>query len=188
MNPTCFSLALLLTTLATARMQLLFQDPNLLSQLAVNPATRDFCLQPDFQAILKELQENPTETLQKYQNDRRLQAVVAFAIQNAVAQSGMAEASGQKAPAEPEPKSDSKDETMKAGKSEPELTPEQQKALEHRSKGNDFYYKRMFDDAIAEYNAARDLEPDNIVYLLNIAGNYVLLFEVAPDCAQSRPI
>ena len=133
MNPTCFSLALLLTTLATARMQLLFQDPNLLSQLAVNPATRDFCLQPDFQAILKELQENPTEvpfyllwsacclyvncacvcvcvwiveactclsvvfffsvlsaqTLQKYQNDRRLQAVVAFAIQNAVAQSGM---------------------------------------------------------------------------------------------------
>ena len=46
----------------------------------------------------------------------------------------------------------------------------------------------MFDDAIAEYNAARDLEPDNIVYLSNIAGNYVLLFEVAPDCAQSRPI
>ncbi|KAF0990486.1 hypothetical protein HZS_8177 [Henneguya salminicola] len=49
-----------------------------------------------------------------------------------------------------------------------------EKALQEKTKGNDFYKKRQFEDAIAHYAAAKELDPDTILYDLNISA---VLFE-----------
>jgi len=44
-----------------------------------------------------------------------------------------------------------------------------EKAVEIKNAGNELYKKKEFDDALVKYNEARELDPENMMLLLNIA-------------------
>lgn len=45
-------------------------------------------------------------------------------------------------------------------------------AKEEKNKGNEEYKKKNFEEALAHYNKAIELEPTNITYYNNVAGMF----------------
>lgn len=54
------------------------------------------------------------------------------------------------------------------------LTDSQKEAIKEKEIGNEFYKKKDFENAIAHYDKAIELDPVNITYLTNKAGIYFL--------------
>lgn len=64
----------------------------------------------------------------------------------------------------PEPKTEKKEED--------DLPAEKREALNEKKIGNEAYKKKNFEEALQHYNKAAELDPTEIVYLLNIAAVY----------------
>ncbi|XP_076655906.1 stress-induced phosphoprotein 1 [Halictus rubicundus] len=57
-------------------------------------------------------------------------------------------------------------------KEEDNLPPEKREALNEKELGNEAYKKKSFEEALAHYNRAIELEPTEIIYQLNVAAVY----------------
>ena len=55
---------------------------------------------------------------------------------------------------------------------EVDLSPEEREALKEKEKGNAAYKKKDFETAIKHYDKAIELNPTNMTYLNNKAGEY----------------
>lgn len=83
---------------------------------------------------------------------------------------------GREEPMETDPpqhqKSQKKEEPFKTQKPEDNLSPEKREALSEKQLGNEAYKKKSFEEALEHYNRAIELEPTEIIYLLNVAAVY----------------
>jgi len=154
----------------------MFSSPDFMAKLAMNPETRGFLEQPDFMAMLKSIQTNPS-SFGSYMQDPRMMKALSVGLgvqvmsgdQAAASMGGEEESSSAPPPAAP-----------RAPEPEPELEPElddeekakkrrKEEALGHKTKGNDHYKKKEFDAAIQCYDAALDLDDTDISFLTNKA-------------------
>mmetsp|Transcript_5922 Transcript_5922/g.10655 ORF Transcript_5922/g.10655 Transcript_5922/m.10655 type:complete len:570 (-) Transcript_5922:96-1805(-) len=153
----------------------MFGSPDFIAKLAMNPETRGFLQQPDFMAMLKNIQTNPS-SFTSYMQDPRMMTALSVGLGMKVMSGDEAAAQGMggeesssappppKAPEpEPEPEPEPVDEEEKAKKRRKE------EALEHKSQGNNHYKKKEFDAAIKCYDAALDLDDTDISFLTNKA-------------------
>lgn len=161
------------------------------TKLRNNPQTAKFLLQPDFVQIMSNLQKNPND-LGKYMTDQRVMAAFGVLLGIPIKTTNFSESTptyDEEIKETEKPKEEPKKESEI--KKEPEkipLTETQIKAEEEKEKGNEAYKKKDFENAIKHYNNAMELDPNNIVYLLNRAAVYTEMgkFEEAlNDCNKA---
>ena len=152
----------------------MFRAPDLMAKLATNPATRGYLSQPDFIAMLSEVQKDPS-ALNKHLADPRMMNVLSVAMgikvmsgDEAAQEFGEHEADSKPTPAS-EPKKAPEQAPKKAPEPEPEISESRKRALEAKDAGNAAYKKRDFDAAIAKYDEAIELDPEDISFLNNRA-------------------
>ena len=152
-------------------------SPQMMAQMALNPATRPLLNDADLMAKVKLLQGNPN-LLPTMLNDPKIMQLLSAMMGP---ESGMGEddddAGSAPSPAAPAPKK----EQPKAPEPEPEeelslLSPEERKKKEDqisakrkKEEGNDFYKNKKFAEAIECYEKAIELDPANMTYLNNKA-------------------
>lgn len=143
-----------------------FNVPDLFVKLANDPRTKEYLQDPEYIKLVQELQKNPKALGTKLQDPRVFTTLgVLFGID-----SDMRMETDPPQPPEP-PKA--KQETPKPQKKEEDnLPPEKREALKEKQLGNEAYKKKSFEEALEHYNKAVELDPTEIVYLLNIAAVY----------------
>lgn len=151
----------------------LFLDPQNLQKLMLDPRTRSLMSQPDFMSMLKACEEDPIK-MQEYMKDDRMKLVleVIFGMRFADPDEFMKEEGGD-APAATVPSSGASKETSekpKAPEPEPQaVSDDVKRSLEEKEKGNAAYKAKDFDTAIAHYDAAISLDPENVSFVTNKA-------------------
>ncbi|KAH7066122.1 hypothetical protein BKA63DRAFT_425975 [Paraphoma chrysanthemicola] len=161
----------------------MFSDPNMIQKLASNPKTASFLADPEFMSKLQRLRSNPNDVGSYMQDPRFLQVMsVLLGIDMQFGGPG-AGGPGGDAPREAEEDVDMPDarptpkQPEKAPEPEREPEPEETeedkaakeakaKADELKKKGTEFYKKRQFDEAIANYTQAWETHKD-IAYKTN---------------------
>ncbi|GAB4817982.1 hypothetical protein N2152v2_005028 [Parachlorella kessleri] len=176
----------------------LFASPEVLSRLATNPQTRVLLGQPDFMAMLQDINAHPNN-MQRYLADDRFQLALQVGL-------GMSmsfkddEKEGAQAPSaapeqaeqaqQPKPSSSAggaeamqEDTAAAAAEPEPEVSPEQmaatgakEAAQKEKELGNEAYKQKRFEEAVQHYNRAIELFDADISFLTNRAAVY---FEMA---------
>jgi len=153
--------------------------PEMWAKLTLDPRTKPFMSQPDFVEKLKLIQQNP-QLISSFLNDQRMMTALGVLLNINLSAAGPGadpmqtdftnptEDMPKETPKE-EPKAESKKESPKTPeKVNTELTP-QQKAENEKELGNTAYKNKQFDEALKYYTSAKNLDPDNMIYLLNIA-------------------
>jgi stress-induced-phosphoprotein 1 len=146
--------------------------PDCLVKISQNPQLAPFLKQPDYVQIISTLMQNPS-MIQGFMQDKRImQTFLALSGINLPAGAGddddapvrkpAANPSSQQSHAPP---ADAKP-TAQPAATKPAASPST-KALQHKEAGNALYKERKFDEALAEYKKAIELEPENTLYLLN---------------------
>ena len=158
----------------------MLSSPELYGKLATDPSTRGYLAQPDFIAMLGDVQKHP-DKFGQYMNDPRMMKVLSVALGVSV-MSGEEAASGgfpgappatpRATPAPPPPPPPKAPEPEP--EPEPELASEKKAALEEKAKGNAAYKAKDFETALKHYDAAIALDDTDISFLTNKAA---VLFE-----------
>jgi stress-induced-phosphoprotein 1 len=161
--------------------------PDMWQKMATNPKLSPFLSQPDIMAKLQELQKNPN-AINAYMNDPRMMTIIMglMGIDANVATSAQEAAAQMEKMDEPvqpkaEPlKSAPPKEKAPEKKPEPEmnLSDEEREKLKIRKQsdaekdlGNASYKARKFEEAIAHYEKAWDLDKTNVAVLTNKSGD-----------------
>ena len=145
-----------------------FNTPNLYITLANDPRTKGYLQDPEYVKLLQELQRNPQALDTKLQ-DTRVLTTLSVLLGIDTDKDDAMETDLLQPPTPPKPKQ----EPPKPQKNpEDDLPPEKREALKEKQLGNDAYKKKSFEEALEHYNKAVELDPTEIIYLLNIAAVY----------------
>jgi len=144
----------------------LFLGPENLQKLMTDPRTRSFLSQPDFMQMLKDCEEDPNK-LEAYMKDDRMR--VTLGVIMGVDLSNMDELMKEKGEAETGAATKSEPRPEPRPEPVPEVSDEVKRSLEEKEKGNAAYKARDFDKAIAHYDAAIALDPENVSFITNKA-------------------
>ena len=160
----------------------LFSAPDAMAKIAADPKTRAFLSQPDFVAMLAEVQSTPSAA-NKYLSDPRMMAVLGGLLNVNIMGGKEFASAGCGGPEAP----------LLAPPPPPELSEEEKAAKESRAAalrakeaGNECYKSKQLDAALAHYNSAIELDRTDISFLTNRAA---VLFEQSKfaacfaDCA-----
>ncbi|XP_035732907.1 stress-induced-phosphoprotein 1-like [Vespa mandarinia] len=140
-----------------------FNHPDLLKKLANDSRTKAYVNDPEYLKLLQELRTNPQSLSLNLQDPRILTTLgVLLGVDETMEVD-------QEQPPEP-PKS--KPEPKVEKKEDENLPVEKRDALNEKKLGNEAYKKKNFEEALQHYNKAVELDPTEIVYLLNIAAVY----------------
>lgn len=149
----------------------MFGDPNMMAKIATDPRTRALLQQPDFVAMMSEIQKDPNAISKYLQDPRMMQALsVMMGVDFSSQPGGPTE--------EPPPPAKDKMEEEAPPAPEPEMTEEKKEktdremAQEQKAKGNELYKQRKFEEAILHYNKALELDKKDISYLTNRSAVY----------------
>lgn len=173
-----------------------FARPDFLAKLAMDPRTRGFLSQPDFMAMISDVQNN-TANMSKYLQDPRFQVALELAFgfkfsagpEPESAKPAAEEHSGDgccapgqscASKAEPAPAPAPKPKAPEPAPKEPEpmqVDGNRAAALKEKEAGNAAYKKRDFDTAIGHYNKAIELDDTDISFLTNRSAVYFELGE-----------
>jgi stress-induced-phosphoprotein 1 len=151
-------------------------SPQMMAQMALNPKTRPFLNDPDVMGKIKLIQDNPQLAPAMLQSDPKLMALISAMIGVDMDEEDYEEMAEPKAPPpkqkEPAPMEVEEEES----EDESQLTPEELKvkqtkktALACKVEGNELYKSKQFEEAIAKYEEARELDPTNMTFLSNQA-------------------
>ncbi|CAH1999721.1 unnamed protein product [Acanthoscelides obtectus] len=143
-----------------------FQSADVLNKLRNDPRTRDWLNDPEYLALVAELQSNPQAMALKLQDPRVL---TTLGVLMGVDLNGMDEAMDTEPsppPQKPEPKPEPKKEP------EPELPENKKLAKQEKEQGNSFYKKKDFANAIIHYQKAIEHDPTDITFYNNLAAVY----------------
>jgi stress-induced-phosphoprotein 1 len=162
--------------------------PGMWVKLQSNPTTREYLKDPAFVQKMRMLQNNPNAMGQALSGDPQMSQALGVILgigadfaagkdddapkeEEATAYDKF-EKKEEKPAAAAAAKPESDDEEMP--ELEEELTEEEKlakenkaKAVEEKNQGNTFYKKKEFDQALAHYAKARELDPENPTYLSN---------------------
>ena len=151
----------------------MLSEPDLMGKLAVDPSTRGFLAQPDFMAMLSEVQKKP-DTFAQHMNDPRMMKVLSVALGINVMSGEEAAKSGfggddamDTASAPPPPRAPPP--PPPAPEPEPELPSHKADALKQKELGNAAYKAKDFSTALSHYDKAIELDPEEISFLTNKA-------------------
>ncbi|XP_012152804.1 stress-induced phosphoprotein 1 [Megachile rotundata] len=142
-----------------------FNTPDLFVKLANDSRTKGYLQDPEYLNLLQELRNNPQSLATKLQDTRVLTTLSVILGLN----TDMDEPMETDPPEPPKPKQES---PKPQKKEEDNLPPEKKEALNEKQLGNDAYKKKNFEEALQHYNKAVELDPTEIIYLLNIAAVY----------------
>ena len=159
----------------------MLSSPELYGKLATDPSTRGYLAQPDFIAMLGDVQKHP-DKFGQYMNDPRMMKVLSVALGVSVMSGEEAanggfpggaagDAASDPAPPPPPPPPKAPEPEPEP---EPELASEKKAALEEKAKGNAAYKAKDFETALKHYDAAIALDDTDISFLTNKAA---VLFE-----------
>lgn len=140
-----------------------FKTPGLFTKLANDPRTKDFLKDPEYLKLLHQFQTNPFGM-----KDSRLVTTLSVLLgvnidEDEPMDTDPAQASGSAMP---------KKEFKPENKEKDNVPSEKKEALIEKELGNNAYKKKSFEEALTHYNKAVELDPTEIVYLLNIAAVY----------------
>jgi len=171
--------------------------PELMSKIALDPKLRTYMSDPDFMAKIKTLQSDPNQ-LGSMLNDPRMMEVFqvmlgmngmqmktgeefaeeqkesATAKEDYSASTATAASTSSTTAKEEEPMEvEEPEEDLSALSPEERETKEKQKAsVKAKEEGNDLYKAKKFDEALAAYDKAIELDPTNMTFLSNKAAVY----------------
>ncbi|XP_035212131.1 stress-induced-phosphoprotein 1-like [Stegodyphus dumicola] len=144
-----------------------FSGPGIMEKLRNDHRTREFLNDPSYLKLLSDLQQNPQSMIEKLKDPR---VMTTLSVLLGIDLSGAAGAD------------DDDDVEMEPSKTEPpkpkeepmdiELSPEKKQAIEEKDKGNEFYKQKKFEEAIAQYDKAIELDPTEMTFLTNKAAVY----------------
>eukprot|EP00198_Chlamydomonas_reinhardtii_P002533 XP_001691869.1 HSP70-HSP90 organizing protein [Chlamydomonas reinhardtii] len=144
----------------------IFSSPELLMKLAMDPRGKALLGQPDFMAMLGDIQNDPSR-INMYLKDPRMQLVLELALGAKFGAPGGGEdeepASATKPAPQPEP------EHAEVSEEEREAAAKKAAALKEKELGNEAYKKKEFETAIAHYNKAIELYDGDMTFLTNRA-------------------
>lgn len=136
----------------------------------MDPRTRSYLDDPEYLAMLAQLQSNPQLMASKLQDPRVL---TTLSVLLGIDTGGSSEEPMDTEPPvysppprKPEPKPEPKKEP------EPELPENKKKALQDKEQGNAFYKKKDFEKAIEYYKKAIEHDPTDITFHNNLAAVY----------------
>eukprot|EP00271_Cylindrocystis_brebissonii_P015448 TRINITY_DN38347_c0_g1_i1.p1 TRINITY_DN38347_c0_g1~~TRINITY_DN38347_c0_g1_i1.p1 ORF type:complete len:586 (+),score=186.26 TRINITY_DN38347_c0_g1_i1:283-2040(+) len=169
-----------------------FTSPDLFAKLHNDPRSRAALLQPDFRAMLQEVQKNPSN-LNRYLNDPRMMqalgVLLGINIQTAdpdsMAKGSMfddeadkpfpsttARASTNGAPSDAPKKAEPEEPPEEMLTEEVEKRKKKEAAIKEKELGNAAYKKKEFDTAIEHYTKAIELDDTDISFITNRAAVY----------------
>lgn len=157
----------------------LFQGDAVWKKIESNPALAPLLQQEDFVQKVKQIQENPASINIHMQDPRIMQVMAALlgldaAMEEEEEEKRRAEEEErerQKRRQEEERKKREEEERQKREEEERRaaMSEEEKQAEKLKNEGNELYKKRQFAEAIALYEKAIDLCPDNLLFRLNRA-------------------
>jgi stress-induced-phosphoprotein 1 len=154
--------------------------PAFLARLAASPATSRLLADPEFRGMLAAVEADPA-SMNRYLGDDRFQAALAVGLGVSVRPGGGEggggeEGGGEEASTAPPPPPPEPAAPAEPPPPPPPLTPEQEAAAAARAaaqaakeEGNAAYKSKKFDEAIAAYTKAMELDPTDITFLTNRA-------------------
>ncbi|VEN60495.1 unnamed protein product [Callosobruchus maculatus] len=143
-----------------------FQSGDLLNKLRNDPRTRDWVNDPEYLALVAELQSNPQAMAHKLQDPRVLTTLSVLMGIDLSDEAMDTEPSYSPPPKKPDPKPEPKKEP------EPELPENKKLAKQEKEQGNAFYKKKDFPNAITHYQKAIEHDPTDITFYNNLAAVY----------------
>ncbi|GBG34403.1 Tetratricopeptide repeat protein 1 [Hondaea fermentalgiana] len=159
--------------------------PDFMDKIKASPKLSKYLEDPTFTQLLTMIQTNP-QMLQIAAQDPRIQEVfseilgIRFQTPQDDAEA-RAKAEEEAKERERKRKEQEAEEAKRKAEEEERLrreqeTPEEREKRENKEKaeaikleGNEFYKRKEFDQALAKYNEAKELDPENMLFLLNIA-------------------
>lgn len=142
----------------------------MLAKLRTDPRTRAYLDDPEYLAMLAQLQSNPQMMASKLQDPRIL---TTLSVLLGIDASGASDEPMDTEPPvytpppkKPEPKPEPKKDP------EPDLPENKKLAREEKEQGNAFYKKKEFDKAIEHYKKAIEHDPTDITFYNNLAAVY----------------
>ncbi|XP_033312985.1 stress-induced-phosphoprotein 1 [Bombus bifarius] len=143
-----------------------FDKPDVFEKLANDPRTKGLLSDPEYLKILDTLKNNSGSAVEMV-TDKRVLLTLGVLMNLDVGIEIETNSSQQSEPPKP------KQESPKPQKKEEEDCDTPQKlAQREKQLGNDAYKQKKFEPALQHYNKAVELDPTEIIYLLNIAAVY----------------
>ncbi|XP_057670576.1 stress-induced-phosphoprotein 1 [Diorhabda carinulata] len=142
-----------------------FSGPDVIAKLRADPRTRAYLEDPEYLALLAQLQSNPQSLGMKLQDPRVLTTLSVLIGVDARADEPMDTETVYTPPKKPEPKTEPK-------VPEPDLPENKKLALAEKEQGNSFYKKKDFENAINHYSKAIEHDPTDITFYNNLAAVY----------------
>lgn len=176
--------------------------PELMAKIAMDPKLRGYMSDPDFMSKLNQLQQDPNslgsmlsdprimevfqlilgqqgmqmKTGDEFRAEQEAKQAAESASTSASTSASESTTPAKKPKSEPEPEPE---EMVEEEEDLSHLTPEERKikedqkaAVEAKTRGNDLYKSKKFDDALAAYDEAIALDPTNMTFLSNKAAVY----------------
>ncbi|CAH0556104.1 unnamed protein product [Brassicogethes aeneus] len=141
-----------------------FKGPDVVTKLRNDPRTKDYFNDPSYLMLLAQLQSNPNLLTDQLQ-DPRVLTTLSVLIGLDAGDEPMDTTPAPKKPEPPKPAPPKKEP-------EPELPENKRLAKEAKERGNAFYKKKEFDEAIAHYRKAIEHDPTDITFYNNLAAVY----------------
>jgi stress-induced-phosphoprotein 1 len=138
-----------------------------LAKVAANPKLAPFLAQPDYVQKVNMIIANPAMAQGLMQDQRIMQTMLMLSGINMDAMGGMGDEDDAPAPMAAKPAPAAAKAAPKAA-AKPGVSP----AMAEKELGNAFYLKKEFPEALAKYQAAAALEPENTTFLLNMTAVY----------------
>jgi len=145
-----------------------FNSPDIYIKLANDPRTKGYMSDPEYLKLLEDLRTKPQSLGSKLQDSRVLTTLSVLMGVSTDMEMPM-ETEPMAPPRSPKPKPQPKPENKEEDNS---LSPKKKRALEEKKLGNEAYKKKSFEEALEHYNMSVELDPTEIIYLLNIAAVY----------------
>lgn len=144
-----------------------FNRPDFMAKLSADPRTREFLSDPQYLAMLRDLQTNPS-SLATHLNDPRVATTLSVLLGVDV---GFDEKMDTDMPTNT-PSSNQGSKAEPKMEPAPELPENKKLAKAAKEQGNAFYKKKDFEKAISFYKEAIDHDPTDITFYNNLAAVY----------------
>jgi len=143
----------------------MFNSPALWSKIATSPSMAPYRNDPAFIEKIKLIQQDPS-SLSEHISHPGVTALLSefMGMRGGPGASAAPQQPKQSKPKQPEPEPETEEDLKK------------KQAVQEKAKGNEFYKKKDFDNALKYYNAAIELDPSNCTFYSNVAAVH---FEMA---------
>lgn len=159
-------------------MSLGFDDPNMMTKLAMDSRTRSFLNDPSYLKMLEDIRKD-TSKLNEYLSDKRMLTTMSVLLGFDLGSKGPGSRDDDDddspmrddspPPKKSTPASNGGSASKKEDKMEVDLTPEKRQARAEKEKGNAAYKKKDFETAIQHYEKAIEIDPTDMTFLTNLA-------------------